>query len=154
MPFAAGLKTRRLPLTFPQPANSAGITKKGAGPSLRWHRYIAFSTSFLYRSYSYYNAPFEKRRLPRASRPGVSRSMPGVSRKMNLRSLFSMFSSDLAIDLGTANTLVYVKDKGMAVNEPSIVAINKITREVEAGGREGEGMLGGTTRDMKGTYPH
>src|SRR6266516_1583964 len=44
---------------------------------------------------------------------------------MNLRSLFSLFSSDLAIDLGTANTLVYAKGKGIVVNEPSIVAINK-----------------------------
>ncbi|HEY6250900.1 MAG TPA: rod shape-determining protein, partial [Candidatus Angelobacter sp.] len=47
------------------------------------------------------------------------------SRIHNLRSLFSMFSSDLAIDLGTANTLVYAKGKGIVVNEPSIVAINK-----------------------------
>ena len=49
------------------------------------------------------------------------------SRIHNLRSLFSMFSSDLAIDLGTANTLVYAKGKGIVVNEPSIVAINKNT---------------------------
>jgi rod shape-determining protein MreB len=49
------------------------------------------------------------------------------SRSHGLRSLFSMFSSDLAIDLGTANTLVYAKGKGIVVNEPSIVAINKNT---------------------------
>ena len=55
---------------------------------------------------------------------------------MNLRSLFSLFSSDLAIDLGTANTLVYARGKGIIVNEPSIVAINKNTGEVEAVGRE------------------
>ena len=54
---------------------------------------------------------------------------------MNLRSLFSLFSSDLAIDLGTANTLVYAKGKGIVVNEPSIVAINKNTGEVEAVGK-------------------
>ena len=47
-----------------------------------------------------------------------------------------MFSSDLAIDLGTANTLVYAKGKGIVVNEPSIVAINKNTGEVEAVGKE------------------
>jgi len=58
------------------------------------------------------------------------------SRFHNLRSLFSMFSSDLAIDLGTANTLVYAKGKGIVVNEPSIVAINKTTGEVEAVGKE------------------
>jgi len=41
----------------------------------------------------------------------------------NLRSVFSLFSSDLAIDLGTANTLVFARGKGIVVNEPSIVAI-------------------------------
>jgi len=45
----------------------------------------------------------------------------------NLRSIFSLFSSDLAIDLGTANTLVFAGGKGIVVNEPSIVAINKTT---------------------------
>ena len=43
------------------------------------------------------------------------------NRTHNLRSLFSIFSSDLAIDLGTANTLVYARGKGIVVNEPSIV---------------------------------
>lgn len=63
---------------------------------------------------------------------------------MNFRSLFSLFSSDLAIDLGTANTLVFDKNKGIVVNEPSIVAINKNTGEVEAVGREAKEMLGRT----------
>jgi rod shape-determining protein MreB and related proteins len=67
---------------------------------------------------------------------------PGASRVRNLRPLFSLFSSDLAIDLGTANTLVYVRGKGIVVNEPSIVAINKNTGEVEAVGREAKEMLG------------
>ena len=62
----------------------------------------------------------------------------------NLRSLFSVFSSDLAIDLGTANTLVYARSKGIVVNEPSIVAINKNTGEVEAVGKEAKEMLGRT----------
>ena len=44
---------------------------------------------------------------------------------MNLSRVFSLFSSDLAIDLGTANTLVYAKGRGIVVNEPSIVAINR-----------------------------
>jgi len=55
-----------------------------------------------------------------------------------------MFSSDLAIDLGTANTLVYAKGKAIVVNEPSIVAINKNTGEVEAVGKEAKEMLGRT----------
>src|ERR1035437_9275297 len=63
---------------------------------------------------------------------------------MNLRSLFSLFSSDLAIDLGTANTLVYAKGKGIVVNEPPIVAINKNNGEVEAVGKEAKEMLGRT----------
>ena len=63
---------------------------------------------------------------------------------MNLRSLFSLFSSDLAIDLGTANTLVFAKGKGIVVNEPSIVAINKNNGEVEAVGKEAKEMLGRT----------
>ena len=61
---------------------------------------------------------------------------------MNLRSLFSLFSSDLAIDLGTANTLVFAEGKGIVVNEPSIVALNKNTGEVGAVGKEAKEMLG------------
>src|SRR6266581_4540846 len=62
----------------------------------------------------------------------------------NFRSIFSLFSSDLAIDLGTANTLVYAGGKGIVVNEPSIVAINKNSGEVVAVGREAKEMLGRT----------
>src|SRR2546430_11143185 len=62
----------------------------------------------------------------------------------NMRSVFSLFSSDLAIDLGTANTLVYAKGKGIVANEPSIVAINKVSGEVVAVGREAKDMLGRT----------
>ena len=51
---------------------------------------------------------------------------------MAFKSIFSLFSSDLAIDLGTANTLVYAKGRGIVVSEPSIVAINKVTNQVEA----------------------
>src|SRR5664279_2824475 len=69
---------------------------------------------------------------------------PGAWRVRNLRPLFSLFSNDLAIDLGTANTLVYVRGKGIVVNEPSIVAMNKNTGEVEAVGREAKEMLGRT----------
>src|SRR5262244_746105 len=75
------------------------------------------------------------------------------SRIHNLRSLFSMFSSDLAIDLGTANTLVYAKGKGIVVNEPSIVAINKNTGEVEAVGKEAKDMLGRTPGNIVAIKP-
>ena len=72
---------------------------------------------------------------------------------MNVRSLFSLFSSDLAIDLGTANTLVFAKGKGIVVNEPSIVAINKNTGEVEAVGREAKEMLGRTPGNIVAIRP-
>jgi rod shape-determining protein MreB and related proteins len=75
------------------------------------------------------------------------------SRFTNLRSLFSMFSSDLATDLGTANTLVYAKGKGIVVNEPSIVAINKTTGEVEAVGKEAKEMLGRTPGNIVAIKP-
>ena len=72
---------------------------------------------------------------------------------MNLRSLFSLFSSDLAIDLGTANTLVFARGKGIVVNEPSIVAMNKVTGEVEAVGREAKEMLGRTPGNIVAIRP-
>src|SRR5271168_3622689 len=74
-------------------------------------------------------------------------------RLQNLRSLFSMFSSDLAIDLGTANTLVYAKGKGIVVNEPSIIAVNKITGDVEAVGKEAKEMLGRTPGNIVAIKP-
>jgi len=72
---------------------------------------------------------------------------------MNVRSLFSLFSSDLAIDLGTANTLVFAKGKGIVVNEPSIVAINKTNGEVEAVGKEAKDMLGRTPGNIVAIRP-
>lgn len=72
---------------------------------------------------------------------------------MALGSLFSLFSSDLAIDLGTANTLVYAKGRGIVVSEPSIVAINKLTGEVEAVGSEAKKMLGRTPGNIVAIRP-
>jgi len=71
----------------------------------------------------------------------------------NMRSVFSLFSSDLAIDLGTANTLVFSHGKGIVVNEPSIVAINKATGEVVAVGREAKEMLGRTPGNVVAIKP-
>ncbi len=76
-----------------------------------------------------------------------------AARWHNLRSLFSIFSSDLAIDLGTANTLVYARGKGIVVNEPSIVAINKNSGEVEAVGKEAKEMLGRTPGNIVAIKP-
>ena len=72
---------------------------------------------------------------------------------MSIRSLFSLFSSELAIDLGTANTLVYSKGKVIVVNEPSIVAINKNNGEVEAVGKEAKEMVGRTPGNIVAIRP-
>jgi len=72
---------------------------------------------------------------------------------MALTSIFSLFSSDLAIDLGTANTLVYAKGRGIVVSEPSIVAINKVTGGVEAVGSEAKRMLGRTPGNIVAIRP-
>jgi len=75
------------------------------------------------------------------------------SRIHNMRSLFSLFSNDLAIDLGTANTLVYAHGKGIVVNEPSIIAVNTLTNEVEAVGKEAKEMLGRTPGNIVAIKP-
>lgn len=63
---------------------------------------------------------------------------------MGFSSLLSLFSSDLAVDLGTATTLVYTRARGIVVFEPSIVAVNRITNKVEAVGQSAKEMLGKT----------
>jgi rod shape-determining protein MreB and related proteins len=52
-----------------------------------------------------------------------------------MRRLFNWFSNDLAIDLGTANTLVFTRSGGIVVREPSVVVINKLTNRIEAVGQ-------------------
>ena len=63
------------------------------------------------------------------------------------------FSNDIGIDLGTANTLVYVRDKGIVLREPSVVAINKETRAVVAVGIEAKKMLGRTPMNIEALRP-
>ena len=72
---------------------------------------------------------------------------------MGLGSLLSFLSTDLAIDLGTANTCVYAKGRGIVVNEPSIVAVNKVNGRVEAVGREAKEMLGRTPGNIVAIKP-
>ena len=64
-----------------------------------------------------------------------------------------IFSNDIGIDLGTANTLVYVRDKGVVLQEPSVVAINNETREVVAVGDEAKRMLGRTPMNISALRP-
>jgi rod shape-determining protein MreB len=75
---------------------------------------------------------------------------------MLLDPLFGFFSNDLAIDLGTANTLVYVKGKGIVLNEPSVIAVRKDDRgrkKIVAVGTEAKRMLGRTPGDIVATRP-
>ena len=72
---------------------------------------------------------------------------------MAFRSFFSIFSSDLAIDLGTANTVVFAEGRGIVVREPSIVAVNKITNKVEAVGTAAKEMLGRTPGNIVAIRP-
>ena len=73
---------------------------------------------------------------------------------MPLKNLFSFFSNDLAVDLGTANTLLYLKGKGIVTREPSIVAINrKNNNKIEAIGQEAKEMLGRTPGNIVAIRP-
>lgn len=67
--------------------------------------------------------------------------------------LFKRFSQDLGIDLGTANTLVYVKGKGIVINEPSVVAVNNRTKQILAIGTEAQRMVGRTPTHIVATRP-
>ncbi|GHU88369.1 hypothetical protein AGMMS49941_12510 [Deferribacterales bacterium] len=72
---------------------------------------------------------------------------------MNFGMLQQMFLLDVAIDLGTANTLVYVSGKGIVCNEPSVVAIDSNTDEIIAIGAEAKGMIGRTPRNITTIRP-
>lgn len=66
---------------------------------------------------------------------------------------FSLFSHDVGIDLGTANTLIHVRGKGIVIREPSIVARHKKTKEIIAIGREAKKMLGKTPASIETVRP-
>ena len=68
-------------------------------------------------------------------------------------SFLSFLSSDIAIDLGTANTLVYVKGRGIVIREPSVVAINREDRRIVAIGQEAWSMLGKTHKEIEVIRP-
>lgn len=67
--------------------------------------------------------------------------------------IFDFFSNDIAIDLGTANTLIYVKGKGIVLNEPSIVAFDKNTKRIIALGNKAKEMQGREHKEIKVTRP-
>ena len=67
--------------------------------------------------------------------------------------LLGRLSRDIGIDLGTSSTLVYVKDKGIVINEPSIVAVNNRTDQILAVGDEARKMIGKTPAHISATRP-
>lgn len=70
-----------------------------------------------------------------------------------LENFYKKFSKDIGIDLGTANTLVYVKGKGIVINEPSVVAVNSRTKQILAIGNEARLMVGRTPPHIVATRP-
>lgn len=70
-----------------------------------------------------------------------------------LNKFFSYFSHDVGIDLGTANTLVYVRGRGIVINEPSVVAVNQKTGQIVAIGNEAKRMVGRTPAQIVATRP-
>jgi rod shape-determining protein MreB len=71
----------------------------------------------------------------------------------NIIRFFSSVTPDIAMDLGTANTLVYVRGRGIVINEPSVVALDRAKREVLAVGHEAKGMLGKTPDSIQAIRP-
>ena len=69
------------------------------------------------------------------------------------RRLFGFFNTDIGIDLGTANTLVYLKDQGIVLREPSVVAVKTGTSEVLAVGDAAKRMLGRTPGNISAIRP-
>ncbi len=70
-----------------------------------------------------------------------------------LDNFFGFFSKDIGIDLGTANTLIYVKGRGIVINEPSVVAVNQKTGQILAIGQEAKKMVGRTPGHIVASRP-
>jgi actin-like ATPase involved in cell morphogenesis len=66
-----------------------------------------------------------------------------------LNTIFSLFSTDIAMDLGTANTLIYITEKGIVLNEPSVVAVNVDDNTIEAVGLEAKKNVWANTRSSQ-----
>lgn len=67
--------------------------------------------------------------------------------------IFDFFATDIAIDLGTANTLIYIKGKGIVLNEPSIVSFDRNTKKIIALGNEAKAMQGREHREIRVSRP-
>ena len=84
--------------------------------------------------------------------PRFERFFKTLQKKL-LDPLFGHLTQDIGIDLGTANTLVYVKGRGIVINEPSVVAVNQRTGQILAIGREAKKMVGKTPSHIVATRP-
>ena len=70
-----------------------------------------------------------------------------------MSTFYDKLSNDIGIDLGTANTLVYLKGHGIVINEPSVVAVNNKTGRIVAVGMEAKNMLGRTPGHIRAVRP-
>src|SRR3989304_3547529 len=85
----------------------------------------------------------------------VRRGLPTspAGRSANGEGIFGFLGQDMAVDLGTANTLVYVRRVGIVLNEPSVVAINPVSGAVLAVGNEAKRMIGRTPSHIQAVRP-
>ncbi|MBN2847109.1 MAG: rod shape-determining protein, partial [Coriobacteriia bacterium] len=84
----------------------------------------------------------------------VQRTLPVSPGRRNAgEGVFGFLGQDMAVDLGTANTLVYVRRHGIVLNEPSVVAINSLTGAILAVGNEAKRMIGRTPSHIQAVRP-
>ncbi len=83
----------------------------------------------------------------------MKRKKTNILTALSPRMILNNFGQDIGIDLGTANTLVYVKNRGIVINEPSVVAVNQKSGQVLAIGQEAKTMVGRTPAHIVATRP-
>ena len=66
---------------------------------------------------------------------------------------FSFFKKDIGVDLGTANTLIYIKNKGIVLNEPSVIAVDSQSKNILAVGKDAKEMIGRAPQSIDVTRP-
>ena len=84
---------------------------------------------------------------------GLQRSSSPTSRQQGTEGVLGFLGRDMAVDLGTANTLVYVRGRGVVLNEPSVVAINTLSGAILAVGAEAKRMIGRTPSHIQAVRP-
>src|ERR1041385_7803766 len=89
----------------------------------------------------------------RRPKPEPSHASLGKARRILMGNSMSFIGRDMAVDLGTANTLVYVRGRGIVLNEPSVVAINTNTGGILAVGSEAKKMIGRTPGNIVAVRP-